>query len=137
MPNYYTLEKDIQVYCITATSFPNGVLAAHQQLHSYIDYHAGRKYFGISAPDKTGTIIYKAAAEELTKGELSKHKLEEFIIKQGKYIYIDIKDYMKDVTSIGKAFQTLTSNPLIDPQGCCVEWYITQQEVRCMVRLND
>lgn len=137
MPNYYTLEKDLHVFCITATSFPNGVLAAHQQLHAYVDYDVKRNYFGISAPDKTSTIIYKSAAEELNKGELSKHHLEEFIIKQGKYIYIDIKDFMKDVNSIGKAFNELISNPDIDPKGCCVEWYLTQNEVRCMVRLND
>ena len=137
MPNYYTLEKDLHVFYVTATSFPNGVLAAHQQLHAYVDYDVKRNYFGISAPDKTGTIIYKSAAEELNKGELSKHQLEQFIIKQGNYIYIDIKDFMKDVNSIGKAFHALISNPDIDPQGCCVEWYLTQNNVRCMVRLNN
>lgn len=136
MSNYYTLEKDLRVFCITAISFPNGVLAAHQQLHAYVNYDIKRKYFGLSAPDKTGTIIYKSAAEELNKGELSKHQLEEFIIKQGNYIYIDIKDFMKDVFCISKAFDELISNPAIDPQGCCVEWYLNQNDVRCMVRLN-
>lgn len=133
----YVLEKDIHVFYVTASSFPNGVLAAHQQLHAYVDYDSNRKYFGISAPDKTGTIIYKAAAEELKKGELSKHQLQEFIIKKGNYIYIDIKDFMKDVFSIGKAFDELISNQAIDPKGCCIEWYLTQNDVRCMVRLNN
>ncbi len=136
MPNYYILEKDVYVFCVTASSFPNGVLDAHQQLHSYVDYDLKRNYFGISAPDKTGTIIYKSAAEEINKGELSKHQLEEFIIKKGNYIYIDIKDFMKDVNSIGKAFNELISNPSIDPQGCCIEWYLSQNDVRCMVRLK-
>jgi hypothetical protein len=45
----YVLEKDIHVFYVTASSFPNGVLAAHQQLHAYVDYDANRKYFGISA----------------------------------------------------------------------------------------
>lgn len=133
----YVLEKDIQVFYVTASSFPNGVLAAHQQLHAYVEYDANRNYFGISAPDKTGTIIYKAAAEELKKNELSKHQLQEFIIKKGNYIYIDIKDFMKDVFSMSKAFDELISNPAIDPQGCCVEWYLTQNDVRCMIRLKD
>lgn len=133
----YVLEKDIRVFYVMASSFPHGVLAAHQQLHAYVDYNTNRKYFGISAPDKTGTIIYKAAAEELNKGELSKHQLQEFIIKKGNYMYIDIKDFMKDVNSLSKAFDELISNPAIDPQGCCVEWYLTQNDVRCMVRLKD
>jgi hypothetical protein len=44
---------------------------------------------------------------------------------------------MKDVFSMGKAFDELISHPAIDPQGCCVEWYLTQNDVRCMVRLKN
>ncbi|MES2761344.1 MAG: transcriptional regulator [Bacteroidota bacterium] len=134
---YYNLEKDIDVFCVTATSYPEGVLAAHQKLHGYVSYNQKRNYFGISAPDKTGTIIYRSAAEELEAGEFSKHKLEPFVIKKGKYIYIDIKDFMKDIPSIQIAFDTLLSNPEIDPKGCCVEWYLSESLVRCMVRLKN
>ncbi len=133
----YILEKDIVVFYITATSYPDGVLTAHQKMHSYVTYNESRNYFGISAPDKTGTIIYKSAAEELKKGEFSTHNLPQFIIKKGNYIFIDINDFMKDIPAIGKAFDELISNPAIDPQGCCVEWYLSQNHVRCMVRLNN
>lgn len=133
----YTLESDITAYFVTASSFPEGVLAAHQKMHGYVSYNNNRKYFGISAPDKTGKIIYKSAAEELEKGEFSKHNLDTFIIKKGNYIFIDIKDFMKDISLIGKAFQTLLINPTIDPSGCCLEWYNGQSDVRCMVRLKD
>ena len=134
---YFKLEKDITVFYVTASSYPNGVLEAHQQMHGYVTYNEKRNSFGISAPDKTGTIIYKSAAEELEKGEFSKHDLPQFVIKKGNYIFIDIVDFMKDIPAIGKAFEVLLSNPDIDPNGCCVEWYLTQSNVRCMVRLKN
>ncbi|MBI3519007.1 MAG: transcriptional regulator [Bacteroidetes bacterium] len=134
---YLNLEKDITVFYVTASSYPEGVLAAHQQMHGYVTYNEKRNYFGISAPDKTGTIIYKSAAAELEKGEFSKHHLEQFVIKKGTYIFIDIIDFMKDIPAIGKAFEILLSNSNIDSQGCCVEWYLSQSSVRCMVRLKD
>jgi hypothetical protein len=133
----YNLEKDILVFCVTATSFPDGVLAAHQKLHGYIPFNEKRNYFGISCPDKTGIIIYKSAAEEIERGELSKHNLKPFVIKRGKYIYRDVKDFERDIPAIKKAFDELIANPEIDPQGYCVEWYLSQNLVRCMVKLKD
>jgi len=44
---------------------------------------------------------------------------------------------MKDLQSIGKAFHELISQPEIDPNGYCLEWYLNQSDVRCMVRLDD
>lgn len=109
-----TLENDIKVLCVTAKSFPDGVLEAHETLHGYIPFNTNRKYFGISYPDKSGTIIYKSAAEELDKGELSKHDLEVFMIKKGEYVFINIKDFRNNIPEIGKAFQMLIDNPDID-----------------------
>ncbi|MES2514052.1 MAG: transcriptional regulator [Bacteroidota bacterium] len=134
---FYSLEKDISVFCVTASSFPEGVLAAHQKLHSYVSFNENRNYFGISAPDKTGTIVYKSAAEEMEPSELSKHNLEPFVIKKGSYSYIDIRDFEKNIPAIKKAFDELITNPDIDPQGCCVEWYLKSNLVRCMIRLKD
>ena len=133
---HYFLPEDIKVYCVTADSFPNGVLAAHQKLHTLLPFSAERKYFGLSRPEQ-GTIEYHAAAEELIPGELSGKGLMEMIIRKGNYNTITVTDYMKNTAAIGEAFQLLISEPDIDPQGYCVEWYVTQQSVRCMVRLQS
>ena len=50
---------------------------------------------------------------------------------------MDIQDYMKDTSAIGDAFQELLANPRIDPNGACIEWYINNDIVKCMVRLAD
>jgi predicted transcriptional regulator YdeE len=132
----YHLDKDINVFCITAKSFPDGVLEAHQKLHSLIPFSTERKYFGLSRPEK-GVITYKAAAEEKIKGEAEKLDCETLVIKKGKYISTTIKDYIKDVQSIGRAFQQLLATPGLAHDGYCVEWYLSDKDVKCMVRLEN
>lgn len=132
----FLLKNDLNVFCVTADSFPNGVQKAHETLHALIPFSLDRKYFGLSWPSGNGSLIYKAAAEELIPGELSQHGLEEKVIVKGNYLCINIKDFMKDIPAIGQAFQKLIADPRIDPEGFCIEWYLADNEVRCMVKLN-
>jgi predicted transcriptional regulator YdeE len=131
-----TLDKDIKVLYKTAASFPEGVLDAHEHLHALFPNSAERKYFGISRPEN-GTIVYRAAAEEKTSGEAEQLQCDTLVVKQGKYIYATVEDYMKDVQSIGTTFQQLLSSPNLDPNGYCVEWYLNDKDVKCMIRLRD
>lgn len=139
----FTVENDIAVVYVTAESFPGGIKEAHQKLNSLVPFSTGRRYFGISRPEN-GQIVYKAAAEEKNQGEAEKLKLERFVIEKGEYVYQTINDYAKDIQSIEKAFQKLTSQPGIDPNGYCIESYLpagkealSARDVRCMVRLMD
>jgi predicted transcriptional regulator YdeE len=131
------LDNDITVMYVNATSFPEGVLAAHQQLHSLIPFSTERKYYGLSRPDDGNGIIYKAAAEEKQTGEAAKLNLETVTIKKGNYISATLHDYMKDLPAIGTTFQQMITRPDIDPEGYCVEWYLSDIDVQCMVRLKD
>ncbi len=133
-----TIEHDIKVFFVQATTFPEGVIGAYDKLHSLITDKSERKYFGISHPNEKGVIIYKAAAEELEEGEAKKYGCDTFTIKKGNYIFIDIKNHMEDGANIGNAFHKLLKNPDIDPQGYCLEWYLnyTDPDVRCMVGLK-
>jgi len=129
------LDNDIKVLYITASSFPDGIMEAHEKLHSLIPFSTERKYFGMSRPE-SGPIVYRAAAEEINNGEAEKYHCDTLIIKKGKYISITIKDYIKDIQSVKTAFDTILSQPGLDPQGYCVEWYLNEKDVRCMVRLE-
>ena len=131
----FILGEDIKVMCIEASLFPDGVMAAHQQLHELVPYSTERKYYGLSRPAEDGIIVYKAAASELENGEAEKLQLETFIIKKGNYVSIAIHNYMQDIPTIGKAFSELIARPDIDPNGLCVEWYLNDKDVKCMVRL--
>jgi hypothetical protein len=131
------LENDVRILYVTANSFPAGVLAAHQKLHALIPYSAQRRYFGLSRPENAGTIVYRAAAEELKPSEAEELGLQTLILKKGKYISTIIKNYHEDVSAIEKAFSILLKTSHLDRQGYCVEWYLNDKDVQCMVRLTE
>ena len=130
------VDKDIKVFYITATSFPQGILGAHEKLHSLIPFSTERKYFGVSRPEN-GAIVYRAAAEEINEGEAERLQCETLVLKKGSYISLILNDYMKDLPAIERTFKQLLSHPGIDPQGYCVEWYLNNKDVKCMVRLKE
>ncbi len=127
------IEKDISVVYIKATSFPEGVLAAHQKLHSIVPFSKERGYFGISY-GSIGGIVYKAAAEVFS-GE--KYNLDIFTIKKGNYLSVILKDYQKDISDIGKTFQKMMTDPRLDTNGYCIEIYLNDKDMQCLVKLND
>lgn len=132
-----TLDKDIKVFYVTASTFPEGILAAHQCLHAKIPYSTERKYFGISRPENNGEVVYRAAAEEMKEGEGATLNCDTLVLEKGKYISLTVLDYMKDLSSIDKAFRQLLASPDLDPEGYCVEWYLTDKDLRCMIRLDQ
>ncbi|MFI5148224.1 MAG: transcriptional regulator [Bacteroidia bacterium] len=132
----YILDRDIILIYVQAASFPNGVMAAHQQLRDTVQQTAGRRFFGLSRPEGNSGISYKAATEELLKGEGARLGFETLIIPKGNYKAIELKDFMKDIPSIGKAFAELLVLPDKDPNGYCVEEYVGENDVRCMIRLK-
>ena len=131
-----TLHDDIPVFYLRADSFPDGVLDAHKKLHTLVPFSPARKYFGLSRPEN-GVIAYKAAAEELVPGEGEKLNGEMLVIPKGNYISETIPDFMKTLSLIGQTFKQLLAYPGIDPSGYCVEWYINEMDLICMVRLSN
>ncbi len=133
----YLIEKDILCHCIKATSFPEGVMAAHQLLHSLFAFDGKRKFYGLSAPEGEGAIGYWAAVEKLNDDNVQDKRLEQFVITKGQYSGTDIKNFRSDMPAIGRTFQQLLKHPELDPNGYCLEWYYNMNDVRCMVRLKD
>ena len=135
MMEEFILKEDIKVFCETAKSFPDGIPKAHQDLRSMVPFSADRRYFGISRPNEKGVIIYYAATEEIYQGEAEEFGCETFIIESGKYISMIIHNFSDHLQSITKAFHELTEYQGIDPEGYCIEYYLNEKDVRCMVRL--
>jgi len=131
------LKDDIQVFYIKAESFPGGIKEAHRKLHSLLPSPEGRKFFGISYSNGKGAIIYKAAVEESYPGEAEKYGLETFVIKKGDYVCEILKDWVKDEEAVGKIFQRMLSDPRIDRNGYCLEMYLNNTDMECMVKLDD
>jgi hypothetical protein len=119
---------------ISAISFPDDILNAHQELHTMVTEKKGRDYFGISFSDSSGKIQYKAAVTQNYDGEAAALGLKTYLLKKGIYNYITVPNYKDDIVAIEKAFKILLLNPKIDPNGACVEWYFNDNDVKCMVR---
>jgi len=131
-----TFDSDIKVFYVTAISFPDGIMEAHQKLHELIPASPDRIIFGISRPEN-GQIVYRAAAEEIFQGEAERLHCETLILKKGNYISLTIHNFINDIQRIGHSFTELLSNPDIDPEGYCVELYLNEKDVKCMIRLKD
>lgn len=133
----FFIEKDLPVFFTEADSFPEGVAKAHERLQKLLGKDNQRNIYGISFPDQSGTIIYKAAAEQLFAGEAEKFNCKTFTIKKGPYLGIQINDYLIDPSRIQQAFNTLLKSVELDPQGYCLEQYIGSKDLICLVKLKD
>jgi hypothetical protein len=130
----YHLDHDIRLCCIPAKSFPDGVMAAFEQLMTiFPDQQGKRRLFGISWPDGKGSMVYKAAVEERYRGEAEKLGMEAYLLKSGEYLSTVVHNFMNDIPSIGKAFQLLVEAPGVHPNTVGVEEYVSNTDVRCMV----
>lgn len=130
------LNQDVKVFCVTADTFPNGVEAAYNKLYA-IAGNDGRTVYGLSKPNEKGAIIYKAAATEKFDGEGGQLGLETFTIPKGEYVTETIHNWKNNMQKFGPTFQALLDNPRLDWASWCVEWYKSDDEVVCMVKLND
>ena len=129
----YYITHDIRLLCFPASTFPDGVMDAFKKLHSKVPNQNGRRLFGISWPDGKGSMVYKAAIEEIFPGETEELGAETYTLKKGEYLSLVVHNFMDDIPSIGKAFQTLVDAPGVHPDTIGVEEYVSGTEVRCMV----
>jgi len=132
-----SLKNDVKLFFVTASSFPAGIKSAWNKLYAILPSVEGRNFFGISQPDKNGIIIYKAAVEESYPGEAEKFGCKTFVCKKGKYLSEMIPNWQKDETLIGKTFHKILADSRIDRNGFCVEMYLGEKEMQCMVPMED
>lgn len=135
---YHTsIPDDIQVYCLKATSFPDGVSAVYDRLHNEYPPEGGRSYFGISWPAPNGAINYMAAVKLNDSDSTPQSDYVPYTIQKGRYVAIDITNYMANLPAIGAAFAEMIREPDVAPDGYCLEVYLSPTELTCMVKLKD
>lgn len=116
-----SLKNDINVFYVQADSFPNGVKAAHEKLHSLLPNEIKRNFFGISYGNQNGNITYLAAAEESYPGEGEKYCCPGFTIRKGNYLSETINNWRNDTSAIGKAFQKMLADPRVDKKDTALK----------------
>jgi hypothetical protein len=129
------LKNDIEVICVKASSFPQGVLAAHKELESKIKSTTGRRLFGISFPQQ-GEIVYSAAATQSSSDEAKHLGCDKFTIKSGLHVGQEVLNWQEKAHDLQNVFERLISDPRTDPNGYCLEEYVSDNDLICMVPLN-
>jgi hypothetical protein len=130
----FQLEKDVPLFGVQATSFPEGVRGAWEELHRKLGVTNGRAFYGISHGSKDGTIVYKACVEEAFDGELAGLDCERFLLPKGEYTGETIHNFMQQLPRIGETFQALLARGDYDTTSACVEQYLNDADVVCMIK---
>lgn len=130
----FRIEKDVPLFGVQAGSFPDGVGQAWQDLHKLLPATNGRRFFGISHGTKDGGIVYTACVEEVFGGEAESLGCRRWVLPKGEYIGETIHGFMQQLPKIGETFRALLSRNDYDKAGACVEQYLNDADVVCMIR---
>lgn len=128
------MEQVVNTHYITAESFPDGVEETHQKLQALWPGQ-DRQSFGISYPDVYGRLIYHAAVERYAH-ECGGSECKSFLIRKGGFVTATLTDWKSQKHMITQVFQHLLKDDRIHPFGYCLEMYLSDDVVRCMVPLK-
>lgn len=129
------LRNSIHLIGIQADAFPQGVAQAHEQLKASVTAENERSIYGISHPLQNGSIKYLAAASRLSHDQGIESGFETFTIRKGAFLTLILKGWKENTSQIQEAFRQLIADPRIEKNGYCLEEYISETTLRCMVPL--
>lgn len=133
----YNLPDNINVFGFAVASFPEGIEDAFDILIKKTGDGAGtRNYYGLS-DFKNGKMVYYVLAEKKYPGEAEKYNFEKLIIEKGNYVTITVKDWRKKTDCIKDVFSEIIQDPRVNKTKPAVEWYKSEDEMMCLVQMND
>jgi hypothetical protein len=132
----FTLNKELYLYGKQVPTFPNGIKEAFDELIALVPDGMQRSHFGLSYMEHE-KVIYHAASEEKYPGEGKKLNCREYIVEKGTYLSVTIIDWMQKINAIKEVFHELMQDERVDLTKWCVEWYKSDEEMMCMVRVKE
>ena len=129
----YKQPDDIKVIGIAVKTFPHGIKEAFDSLMKTLGTE--RSYYGVSWMDERNNVIYYAMAAESFPGEEKLHGYESLIIEKGEYKTEAIYNWLSKTDSIKDIFHHLMGNDTPDKNHPCIEWYQSDDEMLCMIRV--
>lgn len=128
---------DIETFGFPVNTFPAGIEDAFKILIQKTGDGAGvRNYYGLS-DFKNGKMVYYALAEEKYPGETEKYNYERLIIEKGNYLTITITDWQKKTDCIKDVFAEIIQDRRANKTKPAIEWYKSEDEMMCLVQMND
>lgn len=132
----YDLKNDIAAIGFQVKTFPQGIGEAFDSLYKILPDGPTRSYYGISWMTSDGAIVYNVAATEKSDDDAAKYNYERFIIEKGQYLTITVKGWMTKIDSIKEVFGELMRDKRVDDSKSCVEWYKSDDEMMCMIKMK-
>jgi len=133
----YNLTNDVKVFGLQVKTFPSGIGEAFDELIKKTGDCAGfRAYYGISEL-KDGKMVHYAVAEEKFQGEAEKYNCERLKIEKGDYLTATVFEWRKKTGCIKDVFSELIQDPRVNKTKPAIEWYKDDNEMMCMVELNN
>jgi hypothetical protein len=132
----YNLAEDVKLFGVRVRTFPNGIGKAFDELIKMLPPGDKRPAYGISECTKEG-IVYNAAVLETYEGEAEKYGCETFIVEKGDYLLQTVWDWRSKTASIKNIFEEMFKEEMSDRSQPCVEIYKDDNEMTCMVKIDQ
>jgi effector-binding domain-containing protein len=129
------IENDITVFGNLVKDFPAGISAAFDSLMKQLEDGKKRSYYGLSWMEGT-KIVYYVLAPEIVKDEGSRLHMKLFTMEKGKYLAVRINDWKKKLSSIAAVFETIMKDERIESGAPCWEWYFSDDEMLCLMKMK-
>lgn len=133
----FNLAADIKAFGFVVSTFPAGIGDAFDILIQKTGDCAGaRNYYSLSEFEN-GKMVYYALAEEKFPDEAKKFNYEKFTIEKGKYLIETVSEWQKKTNSIKDVFSGIIQDPRVNKTKPAIEWYKSEDEMMCMVQMNN
>lgn len=130
----YKQTEDLSIIGIQVKNFPNGIKEAFDSLIKVLG--SKRAYYGVSWLDESDSVKYYAMAREIFPGEGKRYNYELLTIEKGEYQTEAVQDWLSKTEGIKEVFHGLMANNKPDKSHPCIEWYISDEEMLCMVKIS-
>jgi hypothetical protein len=131
----YKQTEDIKVIGVQVKTFPNGIKEAFDNLMK--TFGSDRDYYGVSWMDESDNVKYYAMAREVFPEEGKQKNYEFLTVEKGEYQTKTIHNWLSKTDSIKDVFHNLMGNNKPDKNHPCIEWYKSDEEMLCMVKLYN
>lgn len=131
----FKLPDEYRLLCKKVNSFPDGVGQAFDEMYKQLPSPDKRNYFGISWMDEHGQVIYQVAAEKRQEDAFTNAEFEESVLPRADYLMVRIMNWYDHLSDIKEVFGRLIADPRTDKSFPCVEWYRSDDELLCMMKI--
>jgi len=136
MAKEINLESDLDLICVRAKSFPQGIEDAFTTLENKIPTRKDRECYGIYEKNQDG-VTYRAAMLKKSDDEDVRYSLENYTMRRGKFLGVKINNWKNNMEKIGRTFDEMFEDERVEKNSPSIEAYKGMNDVICMVRIKE